>query len=297
MLHHIRRSHAVLGLALAIASIVPAPALAADPVVMAAGDIACPPAMEQTPTRCHHRQTSDILVDADPEIVLTMGDNQYDSGRLRAFRRSYDDTWGRVKRRTRPTPGNHEYGTPGARGYFDYFGDKAGRRGRGYYSFDVGEWHLIALNSEIDTTRSSRQVEWLRKDLASTRARCTLAYWHTPLFSSGEHGNAPRVRPFWKVLYAADADVVLNGHDHDYERFAPTEPDGDRNRGRGIREFVVGTGGVGLRPFANVKANSVARNDHTFGVIRLTLHARSFDWKFVAEASESYRDAGTATCH
>ncbi|MDQ4143845.1 MAG: metallophosphoesterase [Actinomycetota bacterium] len=293
----IARSGGLVALVLALSLMAPAPAWAGDPVIMAAGDIACPPAAEKTPTACHHKETSDILVAADPNKVLTMGDNQYQSGKLWAFRRSYDDTWGRVKRRTRPTPGNHEYLTPGAQGYFDYFGDRARPRGRSYYSFDVGEWHVIALNSEIDTTRSSRQVEWLRKDLASDASRCTLAYWHTPLFSSGEHGNAARVRTFWRKLYADKADLVLNGHDHDYERFAPMEPDGDRNTIRGLREFVVGTGGIGFRPFETIKENSVARNDHTFGVLKLTLHPRSYDFEFVAEAGGTYEDAGTATCH
>ena len=287
---------AVGTLAAALAAPLAHPAGAA-PVVMVAGDIACPPGTTRTANECHHRDTSNLLVRRSPDKVLTTGDNQYESGRLRAFRRSYDETWGRVKRITRPTPGNHDYGVPSGRGYFEYFGRRAGRIGRGYYSFDVGRWHLIALNSEISTSRSSRQVEWLRKDLENNPARCTLAYWHSPLFSSGTHGNDGSVRPLWRALYTAGADIVVNGHDHDYERFAPLEPDGDRNRRRGIREFVVGTGGVGLRPFAGVKPYSRARNSHAFGVLRLALRATSYEWRFIPEQGASYSDGGTRSCH
>ena len=269
----------------------------AAPVVMVAGDIACPPGQTTTAVACRHRATSRLLVRRSPDRVLTSGDNQYERGRLRAFRRSYDETWGRVKRITRPTPGNHDYGVPRARGYFEYFGRRAGRIGRGYYSFDVGRWHLIALNSEVSTARSSRQVEWLRKDLETNPARCTLAYWHSPLFSSGTHGNDTTVRPLWRRLFRAGADIVVNGHDHDYERFAPLEPDGDRNRLRGIAELVVGTGGVGLRPFDTIKRHSRARNSNTFGVLKLTLRPKSYEWRFIPEQGGPYSDRGSRACH
>ncbi len=289
-----------VGAALATIGVLVGPLAAtggAAPVVMVAGDIACPPGNTRTADACHHKNTSDLLVRRSPDKVLTTGDNQYESGRLRALRNSYDETWGRVKSITRPSPGNHDYGVPRARGYFEYFGRRAGRGGRGYYSFDVGRWHLVALNSEISTSRSSRQVEWLRRDLAGNPARCTLAYWHSPLFSSGMHGNDTTVRPLWRTLYAAGADVVVNGHDHDYERFAALEPDGDRNLRRGIRQFVVGTGGVGLRPFADIARYSRARNSKTFGVLKLSLRAASYRWRFIPERGRSYSDAGVRPCH
>lgn len=282
----------------ALSVIVAAPAGAGiDPVVMAAGDIACAPGEPRTANTCHHDDVSDLLVAADPNKVLALGDTQYDEGKLREFRRSYDDTWGRVKTRTRPVPGNHEYRTPDAEGYFDYFGDRAGRRRRGYYSFDLGTWHVVALNSEIKVGRSSRQIEWLRKDLSANPVECTLAYFHTPRYSSGEHGSNRRMKPIWHKLFGARVDVVLNGHDHDYERFAKLEPDGDRNRERGIRQFVVGTGGADFRPFEDVHRHSVERQAHTFGVIRLDLHDTSYDWAFVPEAGETYSDTGSDKCH
>lgn len=270
---------------------------AADPMIMVTGDIACPPDLGKTPTTCHHRETSDVVVNADPDKVLTTGDNQYEAGGLSNFRRSYDDTWGRFKGRTRPTPGNHEYRTSGAAGYFDYFGRRAGRRGRGYYSFDLGDWHLIALNSEIAVGRSSKQVEWLRKNLTANPARCTLAYFHRPRFSSGEHGSDPGLKPLWRKLFEARVDLVVNGHDHGYERFAPMEPDGERNGRRGIRQFVVGTGGVGLRPPVTVHRHSRERQNDTFGVLKLRLHTTSYSWDFVPEAGATYRDSGSDDCH
>ena len=273
------------------------PPASAFPMIMVAGDIACPPRSQRTPSECHHKATSDILVSRHPDKVLTTGDNQYESGRLRAFHRSYDRTWGRVKKKTRPTPGNHDYGTANAAGYFKYFGRRAGPGSRGYYSFDLGKWHLVALNSEVATDASSAQVAWLRSDLANNDARCTLAYWHRPLFSSGTHGNDASVRPLWEELYAAGADVVVNGHDHDYERFAPLEPDGDRNRTTGIREFVVGTGGVGLRPFEGIKPHSKARNAHTFGVLKMKLRPAAYRWRFVPEAGKDFSDRGSGECH
>ena len=283
-----------LALAMGLALATPA---SADPVVMAAGDIACAPGHPRTGDECRHRDTSDLLVAADPNKVLALGDNQYETGRLREFRNSYDQAWGRVKRRIRPVPGNHEYLTSGADGYFDYFGDRAGGTRRGYYSFDLGTWQVIALNSEIRVGRSSRQIEWLRKKLAANPADCTLAYFHTPRFSSGEHGNSKRMKPMWQKLFGARVDVVLNGHDHDYERFAKLEPDGERNRERGIRQFVVGTGGSHLRPFGDIHRHSAERQAHTFGVLELELHEGSYDWTFVPEAGETYTDTGADDCH
>jgi hypothetical protein len=207
---------------------------AAPPVIAAAGDVACDPAGPSfhggkgVADACHMDATAKLLLDLDPVVVLTLGDNQYENGTLAKFRRSYHLSWGRLKARTRPAPGNHDYETAGAAGYFDYFGAAAGHRSTGYYSFDVGAWHLIALNSECAHVggcgKGSRQERWLRADLATHPTRCTLAYWHKPRFSSGMHGNDATYDALWQALYAAGADVVLVGHDHDYERFAPRRP-------------------------------------------------------------------------
>ena len=233
--------------------------------------------------------------DASIDAVLTLGDNQYENGELANFQQAYDASWGRVKAITRPTPGNHEYQTAGASGYFSYFGTAAGSAGKGYYSYDLGAWHLIALNSEIDVSAGSAQDQWLRSDLAAHSNTCTLAYWHHPRFSSGiEHGNDPSLDPLWQALYSAGADVVLNGHDHDYERFAPQNPAGQAD-GNGIREFVVGTGGKNVKGFGTIRANSQMRGS-TFGVLKLTLHATGYDWNFTAEAGKTFTDSGSSSC-
>jgi hypothetical protein len=267
-----------------------------DPTIAAAGDIACD---SSTPgaTTCHQAATADLLAAGDFTAVLGLGDHQYPSGALADFNAYYDPTWGRVKARTYPAPGNHEYQTSGAAGYFAYFGDRAGPTGRGYYSFNVGSWHLISLNSEIATAAGSAQETWLKADLAASSQRCTLAYWHKPLFSSGPHGNNTSVKPLWDVLYAADAEVVLVGHDHDYERFAPQTPSGSADATRGIREFVVGTGGKEHYSISSTKPNSQVQNTDTFGVLRLTLHPDGYDWKFLPEAGKTFTDSGTGSCH
>jgi calcineurin-like phosphoesterase family protein len=276
-------------------------------VIAAAGDIACDPGspsfqhLEGAADACHMRATANLLTKVDPVVVLTLGDNQYENGTLAKYRRSYDPTWGRLKDRTRPAPGNHEYRTPGAAGYFDYFGAAAGSRSAGWYSFDVGAWHLIALNSECANVggcgKGSRQERWLRADLAAHPSACTLAYWHKPRFSSGLHGDDPTYTAFWRALYAARADVVLVGHDHDYERFAPQRPDGALDPARGIREFVVGTGGKTHYGFRTIRRNSQVRNTGTFGVLRLALRPGSYDWRFLPEPGKHFTDAGHASCH
>jgi acid phosphatase type 7 len=267
-----------------------------DPTIAAAGDIACD---SSTPgaTTCHQAATADLLAAGNFTAVLGLGDHQYPSGALDDFNAYYDPTWGRVKAKTYPAPGNHEYQTSGAAGYFTYFGDRAGPTGRGYYSFNVGSWHLISLNSEISTAAGSAQETWLKTDLAANSQRCTLAYWHKPLFSSGPHGNDSSVRPLWDVLYAAGAEVVLAGHDHDYERFAPQTPSGSADTTRGIREFVVGTGGKEHYSISSTKPNSQVHNTDTFGVLRLTLHPDGYDWKFLPEAGKTFTDSGTGSCH
>jgi len=268
-----------------------------DPVVVAAGDIAtCSDAGDEATAN---------LVGGIDGTVLTLGDNAYPDGSVEDFRECYDPTWGNFKERTKPTPGNHEYYTEGAAGYFDYFGKAAGDPDEGYYSYDLGEWHLIALISncgegEIRCGPGSPQVQWLEEDLAANDDKaCTLAYFHHPLFSSGvRHGSAPEVKPLWEALYGAGADVVLSGHEHNYERFAPQDPGGRADSQRGIRQFVVGTGGRGNYPILDPLPNSEVHNDETYGVLKLTLHPKSYQWRFVSvERRETFTDSGSAQCH
>jgi calcineurin-like phosphoesterase family protein len=288
------------------------PAVAQPPptvVVAAAGDIACDPADPSynggagTATACRMKATSDLLVGGGFDAVLLLGDNQYEDGALSRYQASYDPTWGRVKGLTRPAVGNHEYGTAGAAGYFTYFGSVAGDPTRGYYSFDLGAWHLIVLNSNCAQVGGcgpgSPQEQWLAADLGAHPGRCTLAYWHHPRFSSGQHGSDPTYQTFWEDLYAAGADLVLNGHDHIYERFAPQDPAGAADPLRGVREFVVGTGGKNQTPFATVQPNSVARSSGVFGVLALTLYPTGYDWRFLSAAggTGTFADAGTGLCH
>jgi acid phosphatase type 7 len=267
-----------------------------DPTIAAAGDIACDSSTRGA-TTCHQAATADLLAAGNFTAVLGLGDHQYPTGALIDFNAYYDPTWGRVKAKTYPTPGNHEYQTSDAAGYFAYFGDRAGPTGRGYYSFDVGSWHIISLNSEISTAAGSPQEAWLKADLATSSQRCTLAYWHRPLFSSGPHGDNPSVKPLWDVLYATGAEVVLAGHDHDYERFAPQTPSGSADATRGIREFVVGTGGKEHYSISSTKPNSQIHNTDTFGVLQLTLHSDGYDWKFLPEAGKTFTDSGSSSCH
>ncbi len=262
---------------------------AADPVVVAAGDIAMPGG--------HPRRTSDRVLEQDPDAVLALGDNQYPSGRLSEYRSLYDPTWGRFKARTRPVPGNHEYATTGAAGYFAYFGRAARPEGHSYYSFDLGGWHLIALNSSIDHGPGSAQERWLRADLMATAKRCILAYWHFPRFSSGAHqGNWPSLGTVWNDLYDARADLVLSGHEHVYERFAPQTPWAKASR-HGIRQFVVGTGGAQLLGFARPQPNSQVRIARTHGVLKLVLHPSSYEWRFISESGSVLDKGGPVACH
>ncbi|HYM64489.1 MAG TPA: DNRLRE domain-containing protein [Gaiellaceae bacterium] len=288
----------------AVSGIVPArPALPpGDPVIGVVGDIACPPNEATTATACRQRYTSDLAVDAGLTAILVPGDIQYNRGEYENFLASYDPTWGRVNGITYPAPGNHEYTAGAAPGYFQYFGPVAGDPTKGYYSVDIGTWHVIALNSNCAAIggcgAGSAQEQWLRADLAAHPATCTLGYWHHPRFSSGDHGSAGSMQALWQALYDANADVVLSGHDHNYERFAPQTATGTSDPERGIREFVVGTGGRGLRPFRTPIANSEIRNATTFGILKLTLHASGYDWQFVPEAGKTFTDTGiAAACH
>jgi len=241
------------------------------------------------------------LLDQVHGTVMAVGDLAYPDGSKENFT-CYDKTWGRAKSRTRPAPGNHEFHAAGATPYFNYFGAAAGDPKTGYYSYELGTWHIIVLNSECKDVggceSGSPQEEWLRADLAAHPVACTLAYWHKPLFSSGgAHGNDPTVKPLFQALYEGNADVVVNGHDHDYERFAPQAPDGTADSARGIREFVVGTGGKNHRPFGEAKPNSELRDATAFGVLKLTLKPKGYDWQFIPEAGKSFTDSGSGHCH
>jgi hypothetical protein len=267
-----------------------------DPVLVGAGDIASCDDLAGA-------EATAKLIEKIPGTVFAAGDLAYPDGSDEQFAKCYGPTWGRFKNRTRPAPGNHEYHKAGASGYARYFGAAAGDPTKGYYSYELGTWHILALNSECAEVggcdASSPEVQWLRQDLAQHPARCTLAYFHTPLFSSGgKHGNNPIVKPLWDALYAAGVEVVLNGHDHNYERFAPQDPAGHLDPKQGIREFVVGSGGKNShRTMGPMKPNSEARNDDTFGVLKMTLHPEGYDWEFVPEAGKTYKDSGSGTCH
>lgn len=249
---------------------------------------------------CHGRgaERTAALLDGIAGTVFTTGDNAYPDGSAEDFTNCYDPSWGRHKARTRPTPGNHDYHTPGAAAYFDYFGANAGNPSTGYYSYDLGDWHVIALNSGIDMSAGSAQEQWLRADLAANKRACTIAYWHRPRFSSAEtHGSSRRPKAVWDALYEYHAEIVVNGHDHIYERFAPQTPDGELDRARGIRQFTVGTGGAGIRRFSTLLPNSEAHNDRAHGVLKLTLFPGSYEWEFVAVEGATYTDSGIGVCN
>jgi acid phosphatase type 7 len=277
-----------------------------DPIVMAAGDIACSSADVNfnggtgTATNCQQKATSDLLMSANPSAVLPLGDEQYDSGTLTEFQGGYDPTWGRKKAITYPAPGNHEYVTAGASGYYTYFGAAAGDPSKGYYSYNVGKWHVVALNSNCSEiggcNAGSPEEQWLRADLAANTATCTLAYWHHPLFSSG--GTNSFMQPIWQALYDYNADLVLDGHVHSYERFAPQNPSGVYDATRGIREFVVGTGGKSFQAFTTILANSEVHDNTTFGTLKLVLHPTTYDWQFMPDGtSGTFTDSGSGACH
>jgi len=241
------------------------------------------------------------LLESNPGTVMALGDLAYPNGTPEDFK-CYDRTWGRVKDRTRPAVGNHEFHSSDATYYFQYFGSAAGDPKTGYYSYDLGSWHIVVLNSECAEVggcgAGSAEEKWLRADLSAHPAGCTLAYFHKPRFSSGlNHGNDPEVGAFWQALYDFNAELVLNGHDHDYERFAPQDPNGKADPKRGIREFVVGTGGKNHREFGIRKSNSEVTNNNTFGVLKLTLKAAGYDWKFIPEAGKTFTDSGSGNCH
>lgn len=276
------------------------------PVIAAAGDIACDPADGSynrgrgTATACRASATSRLLLAGRYDAVLTLGDNQYADGAYDKFRVSYASSWGRVKAITKPSPGNHDYETEDAAGYFRYFERAAGNPLKGYYSFDLGAWHLVSLNSNCSEVGgcgpASPQERWLRRDLSVHRSRCVLAYWHHPRFSSGSHGSDDSTATLWSALAAHGAEIVLSGHEHSYERFAPQSPEGTRDRRHGIRQFVVGTGGRELRGFESPEPNSQRRNSTSFGILALTLRPEGYAWRFVS-VDGSFTDRGSAGCH
>jgi LysM repeat protein len=242
------------------------------------------------------------LLDVLPGTILTLGDNTYVQGTLQEFNECFGPTWGRHKDRIYPVPGNHEYLTGGAEGYFTYFGDRATplelgcrKECKGYYSFNLGAWHIVALNSEISIDPGSEQDQWLRADLAAHPNVCTLAYWHKPRWSSGRHGSGASA-PLFQAAYDYGVDIVLNGHDHDYERFAPQSPQGVLEWDRGVRQFVVGTGGDTQRGFEEDPPNSEVRHSDTWGVLKLTLHPTSYDWEFIPIAGQTFTDSGSGNC-
>jgi len=275
---------------------------AAAPIVAAAGDIACAPGDPVTPATCRQLATSNLFV-GNPAIraVLPLGDEQYETGTLADFQQAYAASWGRALGKTHPVPGNHEYaaGQNGA-GYFAYFGASAGNRNHGWYSFNIGSWHLIALNANCAHVGgcgpSSPQVAWLRNDLAAHHPACTLAYWHQARFSSGPQGNLADYDAFWKALWNHGVDVVLSGHDHVYERYALQTPAQVRDPKHGIREFVVGTGGKSLDPFTGPFTNGQFRQNTQFGILKLTLHPHRYEWRFVSTAKHVL-DSGETSCH
>ena len=280
-------SIAAAGPAALLDSDIPPLDIAPPEVFVGAGDIA------QCTTGGQHEETARLL-DSIPGTVFALGDNAYQSGTLQEYNECYGRFWGRHRSRTRPVPGNHEYETPGAAGYFDYFGGNAGPRGLGYYSFDLGSWHVVALNSNIPVGTTSAQGSWLRADLAANPSRCTLAYWHHPMYSSGRHGNYERMGDLWRILSDAGAELVLSGHDHTYERFAPQDAGGFADDAHGIRQFVVGTGGASLYPFSMIRPNSEARLS-ALGVLKLTLRTGGYDWEFVTVSGPG--DFGSGACH
>jgi acid phosphatase type 7 len=266
----------------------PGPSGGPDVIFAGAGDIAvCGSSGAEETAR---------LLDALPGIVFTTGDNVYYSGTAQQFRDCYEPTWGRHKRRTRPSPGNHDYETPGARDYFDYFGLNAGPPGLGYYAYRAGGWEVFSLNSNIPTDASSAQYQWLRSELAARPAACSAAYFHHPVVSEGTAGDARHMRAIWELLFAHGVDVVLAGHDHNYQRFARLDGAMRRDPLRGMRQFIVGTGGASNYPLPAAGPNTEARVA-AWGVLKLTLRPSAYEWEFVPVANGTFRDMGREACH
>lgn len=285
----------------AAAPAAPSPDAAPGVTVYAAGDIArCAYPDPAYSGAADTARTVAAGLAADPgAVVLTLGDHTYPRGKAQEFTDCYGPTWGRFKDRTWPAPGNHEYYTPHAAPYFAYFGARAGR---GYYSLDLQGWHIVSLDSNLAPDAQRAQLAWLRDDLAAHPARCTLAFWHHPLYSSGGHGSVPVMREAWRMLMDAGAELVLSGHDHDYERFAPQDADGRLDRAHGMRQFVAGTGGAYPTPFLLTVANSEVRDNGRTGVLRLRLLDGRYEWEFLESGRLTSLalpapDHGSDVCH
>ena len=265
-------------------------ALAGPVTLVGAGDIASCDSSGDEATA--------LLLDQIGGTVFTLGDNVYETGSATLFRDCYAPSWGRHQARTRPAPGNHDWLTANAQGYRDYFGFNTSPT---YYAYDLGAWRVLVLDSDCPEVGGcdigSAQYSWLANDLSANPRACTVAMWHHPRFSSGQHGNQDFMRPIWQLLYDHNAELVLSGHDHDYERFAPQTPSGVADPARGLRELVVGTGGRSHYAFNAVQPTSEVRNAVTFGVLQLTLRPTSYDWQFIPIAGSSFADSGSGTCH
>jgi hypothetical protein len=285
-------------------------------VVLATGDTQAPPVPQDAATllaagdiaECGadgDEQTAELLAARPDATIATLGDNAYDDGTVEEFERCFDPSWGRFLDRMRPATGNHDHNTPDAAGYAAYFGDAGGPFDRYYYAYDLGSWRVVVLNSDCwrigGCDEDDPQGRWLADELERSSGRCTLAYWHRPPFSSGRYGDAEatdRVRPLWRILHRAGVEVLLTGHEHSYERFGPMDAEGQADPNRGVRLFVVGTGGGNLREFENPPlATTEVRNDDTWGVLELTLRAGAYDWEFLPVRDGGFTDAGTGTCH
>lgn len=267
-------------------------------VLLAAGDIA----------ECDHQgdeATARILASHPGATIAALGDNAYQHGTPQEFESCYAPSWGKFKDRTMPATGNHDNATKNAQGYWSYFGPRGGPYDKYYYSYDLASWHVVVLNSDCwrvgGCESDDPQAQWLRKDLERHRALCTLAYWHRPPFSSGRYGapkDTARVRPLWRILTEHAVDMLLTGHEHSYERFAPMDADGNRDEEHGVRLFVVGTGGGNLRKFENDPLPTTeARQDDTWGVLKLDLKPTGYDWEFLPVSGSSFDDSGSGACH
>lgn len=281
-----KRLITVLIITILLATLYAAPlhASAASVVLVGAGDI----------STCgnNNDEATAKLLDSISGTVFTAGDNVYPDGTYTQYTNCYHPTWGRHKSRTKPVPGNHEYNTSGAAGYFRYFSNTPS-----YYAYNLGDWRIYALNSEIDVSSTSTQVRWLKNDLAANPKRCVLAYWHKPRWSSGSHyGSNSRYQTLWKTLYDAGAEVVISGHEHHYERFKEMNSAGTASS-PGLRQIVAGTGGASHYGFGSALSTSQVRNSSAYGVLKLTLNATSYSWKFVPVAGASFTDSGTTNCH
>lgn len=260
-----------------------------EPVLVGAGDMGQCPGGQQDATA--------LLLDRIGGTVFTAGDNlNGPTPTLENYETCYGSSWGRHRARTRPAPGNHDYDPPGPAAYFSYFGDAAGAPGLGFYSYDISSWHVVVLNTNLPMGPGSLQQAWLKEDLEANASACTAAYFHYPLFTSSQYGPNSEVRPLWQTLYAHGVEVIINGHHHQYERFAPQDPDGRPDGKLGIRQFVVGTGGSSLYGFIASAANSEVRAS-AYGVLKLTLQPAGYTWEFISVPGTSFRDSGTGSCH